>query len=102
MRFNALLALLALAAGTSALAQQTPPATPAATAAAPAEVPRHKCAKPGPIPGENTSTDRQMLQYSKDYKEYTDCLKTFALAQQKLAEPQSRVRSTRKRFTPSV
>jgi hypothetical protein len=28
-----------------------------------------------------------MAQFGKDYKAYTDCLRDFALAQQKLAEP---------------
>lgn len=83
MRFKALLALLALAAGTSALAQ---PAAAPATAPA-GDLPKHNCSKPGPFPGETTSSDRQMVQLAKDYKAYTDCLKKFALEQQKLAEP---------------
>lgn len=84
MRFNVLFVLLACAAGTSALAQ---PATDAPAAAASADVPKHDCAKPGPFPGEATSTDTQLARYGKEYVAYTDCLKKFALEQQKLAEP---------------
>jgi hypothetical protein len=87
MRRNALLALLALAAGTSALAQTSTPAPAADTGAASADMPKHNCAKPGPFPGEATGSDRQIVQFSKDYKAYTDCLRKFALDQQKLAEP---------------
>ena len=88
MRFNVLFALLALSAGTTAFAQSTTPPAPAAGAAAPsADLPKHSCQSPGPFPSEATSTDRTLSQYSKQYKEYTDCLRKFALDQQKLAEP---------------
>lgn len=89
MRSNALLALLAFAAGTSAFAQPAATPAPAASAAATpsADVPKHSCTKPGPFPGAMTSTDNQMRQYSKDYIAYTDCLKKFALDEQKAAEP---------------
>ena len=84
MRFYALLALLALAAGTPALAQTTSQSAPAAGSS---EIPKHNCTKPGPFPGEATSTDRQLLEFGKEYKAYTDCLRKFALDQQKIAEP---------------
>jgi hypothetical protein len=88
MRFTALLALLALTAGTTALAQPATQSAPAAGAAAPsADLPKHNCTKPGPFPGETTSTDRQLMEYGKEYKVYTDCLRKFALDQQKMAEP---------------
>jgi hypothetical protein len=88
MRFNVLLALLALGAGATAFAQSTTAPPPAAGATAPsADMPKHNCTKPGPFPGESTSTDRQLMEFGKDYKAYTDCLRKFALDQQKLAEP---------------
>jgi hypothetical protein len=83
MRSYVPFALLAFAAGTSALAQPTGTA-PTAPAAG---VPKHNCTSPGPIPGEMTGTDSKMRQYSKDYIAYTDCLKKFALDEQKAAEP---------------
>lgn len=84
MQLKLPLAVLAFAAGTSAFAQ--PAGTPASPAAAGA-VPKHNCTNPGPFPGEATGTDAQMARYSKEYVAYTECLKKFALDEQKLAEP---------------
>jgi len=88
MRLNRLLVLAALAA-TPVLAQNAPaPAAPAAAApeVADADVPKHTCAKPGEFPG-NLASDRQRSEYQKEFVAYTDCLRKFALDQQKLAQP---------------
>ena len=89
MRFNLLLALVALAA-TPVLAQNAP-AAPAAAApdVADADVPKHSCTKPGEFPG-SLSSERQQREYQKEFVVYTDCLKKFALDQQKLAQPHAK------------
>jgi hypothetical protein len=88
MRFNLLLALAALAAA-PVLAQNAPaPAAPAAATPdiSDVDVPKHTCAKPGEFPGA-LSSDRQQREYQKEFVAYTDCLKKFALEQQKIAQP---------------
>jgi hypothetical protein len=84
MRTTHLIALLALAAA-PALAQNAPaPGTAPATPAA--DVPKHSCGKPGEFPS-GLASDTQKRAYQKEFVAYTDCLKKFALDQQKLAEP---------------
>jgi hypothetical protein len=83
MRIHRLIAGLALAIAVPVLAQ-TP--APAPTAPPAADLPKHKCTKPGDFPG-RLATEGQHRQYQKDYIGYTDCLKKFALDQQALAEP---------------
>jgi hypothetical protein len=86
MRFKLLLALAALAA-TPVLAQNAPAPAAATTADVPdAEVPKHSCTKPGEFPG-SLASERQQQAYQKEFVGYTDCLKKFALEQQKLAQP---------------
>ena len=89
MRFNLLLALAAFAA-TPVLAQNAP-ATPASVVAdvPDSEVPKHTCTKPGEFPG-SLASERQQRDYQKEFVAFTDCLKKFALDQQKLAAPHVR------------
>jgi hypothetical protein len=76
MRFHLLLCSLALAA-TTATAAPPPDA---------ADVPKPNCNKPGEFPG-RLASERQSREFQKDYVAFTDCLRKFALEQQKLAEP---------------
>ena len=60
----------------------------AQTPAAPSgDVPKHSCTKPGEMPSPTLASDNQMRAYQKEYVAYTECLKKFAMDQQKLAEP---------------
>jgi len=87
MRIDRLIAGLALAIAVSVPAHaQTPAPAPAPAAPATADLPKHKCTKPGDFPG-RLATEGQHRQYQKDYIGYTDCLKKFALEQQAIAEP---------------
>jgi hypothetical protein len=51
------------------------------------EVPHHNCKKPGEFPNPKLATDAQLRSYHKDYTAYTDCIRNFAIAEQKAAEP---------------
>ena len=89
MRFNLLLAVVALAAS-PVLAQNAPAApTPAAADVPDSEVPKHSCTKPGEFPG-SLASERQQREYQKEFVTYTDCLKKFAMDQQKLAQPHAK------------
>jgi hypothetical protein len=89
MRFNLLLAVAAFAA--SPVLAQNAPAAPAAPAAEvpDSEVPKHSCTKPGEFPG-SLASERQQREYQKEFVVYTDCLKKFALDQQRLAQPHAK------------
>ena len=87
MRTTHLIALFALAAA-PALAQNT--AAPSAAPATPAaDVPKHSCGKPGEFPS-GLASDTQKRTYQKEFVAYTDCLKKFAMDQQKIAEPHAK------------
>jgi hypothetical protein len=78
MRKTLLLCSLVLVASGAMAA--TPPA------AETGDVPKPTCTKPGEFPG-RLASERQSRQFQKDYVAFTDCLRKFALEQQKLAEP---------------
>lgn len=75
MRLILVLASLALVASPLAYAQKD------------ADSPKHACKKPGEFPNPKLATDNQLRQYHKDYTAYTDCIRKFALDEQKAAEP---------------
>ena len=88
MRFPLVFVVLAAVAAAPLFAQPTP--APAAGAAAPAaDVPKHNCGKPGEFPG-GLASDNQKRAYQKEFVAYTDCLKKFAMDEQKLAEPHAK------------
>jgi len=88
MRTTPFIAVLAFAAA-PVLAQNTTPAPSAAPATPAADVPKHNCTKPGEFPT-SLSSDTQKRTFQKDYVAYTECLKKFALDQQRLAEPHTK------------
>jgi len=51
------------------------------------ESPRHSCKKPGEFPNPKLASDNQLRQYTKDYTAYTECIRKFAIDEQKAAEP---------------
>jgi hypothetical protein len=51
------------------------------------EVPRHACKKPGEFPNPKLASDQQLRNYHRDYTAYTDCIRKFAIDEQKAAEP---------------
>lgn len=77
MRLLIVLASLALVAAPAAYAQKD----------AGGEVPHHNCKKPGEFPNPKVASDTQLRQYHKDYTAYTDCVRKFAIEEQKAAEP---------------
>lgn len=77
MRLLIVLASLALVAAPAAHAQKD----------AAGEVPHHNCKKPGEFPNPKVASDTQLRQYHKDYTAYTDCVRKFAIEEQKAAEP---------------
>jgi len=87
MQFHRFFAVLALAV-TPALAQNAP-APAAAPAASSDDVPKHNCGKRGEFPG-GLASDNQKRAFQKEFVAYTECLKKFALEQQKLAEPHAK------------
>ena len=79
MRLTLLFAAVALAASPMALAQGGKESG--------GEVLKHSCKKPGEFPNPKLASDQQLRQYHKDYTAYTDCIRKFALDEQKAAEP---------------
>jgi hypothetical protein len=77
MRLVIVLATLALAAAPVAYAQKD----------AGGDVPKHNCKSPGQFPNPKVASDTQLRQYHKDYTAYTDCIRKFAIEEQKAAEP---------------
>jgi hypothetical protein len=51
------------------------------------DVPRHNCKNPGAFPNARLASDQQLRQFHKDYTAYTDCIRKFAIDEQKAAEP---------------
>jgi hypothetical protein len=78
MRLLIVLASLALVAAPMAHAQKDKNS---------GDAPRHSCKNPGAFPNPRLASDQQLRQYHKDYSAYTDCIRKFAIEEQKAAEP---------------